>query len=102
MSSARIYKPARNAMQSGQGKSDRWLLEYDAEAARSFDPLMGYTSSTDMKSQIKLWFDSKEDAIAYAAKNGIACRVEEPAEATRKAVSYSDNFKFNRVGQWTH
>ncbi len=102
MSIARIYKPAKNAMQSGSGKSDRWLLEFEPEAARSFDPLMGTTASTDMRSQIKLWFDTKEEASAYAEKNGIAYRVEEPASVTRKAVSYSDNFKFSRVGQWTH
>jgi hypothetical protein len=98
---ARIYRPARNAMQSGASKT-RWLLEYEPEAARSVEPLMGWTSSGDMKSQIRLWFDTKDEAVAYAARNGIPCRVEEPKEATRKAVSYSDNFKFTRQGQWTH
>jgi hypothetical protein len=101
MSMARIYRPAKTAMQSGQSK-DRWLLEFEPEAARSFDPLMGTVASTDMKSQIKLWFDTKELAIAYAEKNGVPYRIEEPQEASRKAVSYSDNFKVNRVGQWTH
>jgi hypothetical protein len=98
---ARIYRPARNAMQSGASKT-RWLLEYEAEADRQVEPLMGWTSSGDMKSQIKLWFDSKEDAVAYAARNGIPFRIEEPRESTRKAVSYSDNFKYTRQGQWTH
>ena len=63
---ARIYRPARNAMQSGQAK-DQWLLEYEPEAARQIEPLMGWTSSTDMRSQVKLKFDSKDEAIAYAA-----------------------------------
>jgi hypothetical protein len=99
---ARISRPAKTAMQSGSAKSDRWLLEYEPEAARSVEPLMGWTSSTDMKSQIRLWFDTRDEAIAYATRNGIAYRVEEPREATRKAVSYSDNFKYTRVGQWTH
>jgi hypothetical protein len=98
---ARIYRPAKTAMQSGASKT-RWLLEYEPEQARQVEPLMGWTSSADMKSQIKLWFDTKEAAVAYAQKNGIPHRVEEPKEATRKAVSYSDNFKFNRQGQWTH
>jgi hypothetical protein len=98
---ARIYRPAKTAMQSGASKT-RWLLEYEAEADRLVEPLMGWTSSSDMKSQIKLWFDTREEAVAYALKNGIAHRVDEPKEATRKAVSYSDNFKFNRQGQWTH
>ena len=99
---ARIYRPAKTAMQSGAAKSNRWLLEFDQEVDRQVEPLMGWTSGSDMKSQIKLWFDSKGDAIAYANRNGLAFRVEEPRESTRKAVSYSDNFKYTRQGQWTH
>jgi hypothetical protein len=99
---ARIYRPAKTAMQSGAAKT-RWLLEYEPEEARQVEPLMGWTSSGDMKSQLKLWFDTAEDAIAYAVRNGIPYRVEKPAEAgPRKGMSYSDNFKFTRVGQWTH
>ena len=98
---ARIYLPARTATQSGQAK-DRWVLEYEPEAAREIEPLMGWTSSTDMKSQIKLRFDSREEAIAYAERNGVPYRVEEPRAATRKVVSYSDNFRHNRIAPWTH
>ena len=98
---ARIYKPARTAMQSGQAK-DKWLLEYEPETPRQIEPLMGWTSSTDMKSQIKLRFDTKEEAIAYAQRAGIPYRVEEPKPATRKLISYSDNFRSNRVAPWTH
>jgi hypothetical protein len=98
---ARIYRPAKTAMQSGQAK-DRWLLEYEPEAPRAVEPLMGWTSSADMKSQIRLWFDSEAEAVTYAQRNGIAYRVEQPRQATRKPVSYSDNFKFTRQGQWTH
>ena len=99
---ARIYQPARNAMQSGTAKTRVWVLEYAQGAAREIDPLMGWTSSSDMKSQLKLWFDSEAEAVAYATRNGIAYRVEQPNEAKRRTVSYSDNFKFTRVGQWTH
>ena len=74
---ARIYLPARSAMQSGQAK-DKWVLEYEPEKPREIEPLMGWTSSADMKSQVKLRFDSKDEAIAYAERNGIAYRVEEP------------------------
>ncbi len=98
---ARIYQPARNAMQSGQAK-DKWVLEYEPESPRQIEPLMGWTSSGDMKSQVKLKFDSKEEAIAYAQRNGVPFRVEEPKPTTRKIVSYSDNFRHNRVGAWTH
>jgi hypothetical protein len=98
---AKIYRPSRTAMQSGDAK-DKWLLEYEPEAARQIEPLMGWTSSTDMKSQIKLRFDTKEEAIAYAQRTGIPYRVEEPKQPTRKTISYSDNFKSTRVAPWTH
>jgi hypothetical protein len=99
---ARIYRPARTAMQSGTAKSTRWLLEFDQQEARDIDPLMGWTSSGDMRQQVKLWFDSKDEALAYAHRNGIAATVEEPHEPRRRQIAYADNFKFNRVGQWTH
>ena len=63
---------------------------------------MGWTSSSDTTSQVKLWFATREEAIAYAQREGIAYRVEEPKTATRRIMSYSDNFKTNRIGQWTH
>jgi hypothetical protein len=98
---AKIYRPARTAMQSGEAK-DKWLLEYDPETPRQIEPLMGWTSSTDMKSQIKLRFETKEEAIAYAQREGIVYRVEEPKRTARKTISYSDNFKPGRVAPWTH
>ena len=89
-------------MQSGTAKTTRWLLEYEPERPREVEPLMGWTSSGDMRQQLKLWFDNKEEAVAYATRNGIAYRIEEPKDPKRRIMSYSDNFKFNRVGQWTH
>ncbi|CAH1673412.1 MAG: ETC complex I subunit [Chelatococcus sp.] len=100
--SARIYKPARNAMQSGVAKTKRWVLEYDADRPREVEPLMGWTSSTDMKQQLRLFFATREEAVAYADKNAIHYRVEEPKPVQRRLSSYSDNFKFNRVQPWTH
>lgn len=99
---ARIYKPARTAMQSGSAKTKDWLLEFEPEEPRSVEPLMGWTSSGDMKQQVKLHFATKEEAIAYATRNGIAYQTFEPQEATTKILSYSDNFKVSRIGQWTH
>jgi len=100
--SARIFSPAKTAMQSGKAKTGLWLLEYDPAEKRSIDPLMGYTSSGDMKSQIRLVFESKEEAIAYAEKRGIAYRVQEPKPLKRRIISYSDNFKYERTTPWTH
>lgn len=99
---ARIHKPARNAMQSGQGKTKSWLLTYEPERPRTVEPLMGYTSSTDMRQQLRLSFETAEEAIAYCQRNGIPFRVEEANERLPKRMSYSDNFKFNRVETWTH
>ncbi|MFG1361076.1 ETC complex I subunit [Xanthobacter pseudotagetidis] len=99
---ARIYKPSRNATQSGVAKTKSWVLDYEPEHARLVEPLMGYTSSADMRSQIRLTFATKEEAVAYAEKRGIPFRVFEPHEAERKKISYSDNFAFKRMGQWTH
>ena len=63
---------------------------------------MGWTSSGDMKSQIKLWFETKEEAVAYALREGIPYRFFEPPPTSHKTVSYSDNFKTSRIGMWTH
>ncbi|GGE45154.1 hypothetical protein GCM10007276_22910 [Agaricicola taiwanensis] len=99
---ARIYKPSRNAMQSGQAKTKRWILDYEPEEARRVEPLMGWTSSGDMKSQIRLFFATREEAIAYAEHKGLTYKVIEPHSPTPKTLSYSDNFRWGRVGQWTH
>ena len=100
--SARIFSPAKTAMQSGKAKTGSWVLEYEPEQARKIDPLMGYTSSGDMKSQIKLVFDTKEEAVAYAEKRGIAFRLEQPKEAKRRQISYAENFRYDRKTPWTH
>ena len=99
---ARISRPAKTAMQSGQAKSQRWLLDYEPEAPKSVDPLMGWTSTSDAQAQIRLWFASKEEAIAYAERKGLEYKVVEPKDKTPKTMSYSDNFKYGRIGTWTH
>lgn len=99
---ARIYKPAKTAMQSGTAQSDEWLLVHDARVAREIDPLMGWTSSSDTETQVKLWFATKEEAVAYAQKAGIAFTLVEPEKRAMVRKSYADNFKFGRIGSWTH
>lgn len=101
---ARIYQPARNAMQSGQAKTKTWVLEYAPAAARTVDPLMGWTSSGDMNSQVRLTFDSKDAAVAYAQKHGLAFRVQEkePRAHVLRTHGYGDNFATNRRLPWTH
>jgi len=99
---ARIYQPAKNAMQSGRARTKNWVLEYEPETAREIDPLMGWTSSTDMRSQIELEFDTREEAIAYAQANNIPFQVFEPHLTKAHAKSYSDNFRFDRKIPWSH
>ncbi|MFC5583814.1 ETC complex I subunit [Nitratireductor kimnyeongensis] len=100
--SARIFSPAKTAMQSGKAKTGLWVLEFDPEIPRKIDPLMGYTTSADMKSQVRLTFESREEAIAYAERKGIPFRVEEPQLPKRRQVSYADNFRYDRKTPWTH
>lgn len=100
--SAKIYRPAKTAMQSGKAKTHLWILEFDQATPRKIDPMMGYTSSADTRQQVKLYFETQELAEAYAQRNGIEYRVMPPKEAARQVVSYSDNFKFNRTQPWTH
>jgi ETC complex I subunit conserved region len=101
---ARIYKPARTAMQSGQARTKLWVLEFVPAEARYIDPLMGWTGSSDMNSQVQLRFDTREAAEAYARKHGIDARVSEPkprAHILRKN-GYGDNFAPGRKFAWTH
>jgi hypothetical protein len=101
---ARIYRPSPSATQSGPGAAKPWRLNFDPESPRQIDPLMGWTSSGDMRQQIQLRFATKEEAVAFAERNGLPYRIEEPKEnrAARRAVSYADNFKTTRIGLWTH
>lgn len=100
--SARIYSPARNAMQSGKAKTGYWVLEFEPEKPRKIDPLMGYTSSGDMRTQVRLSFPTREEAVAYAEREGIPYRIEEPKEVKRRQISYADNFRHDRRTPWTH
>jgi len=100
---ARIYKPAKTAMQSGTAKTKEWVLDFEPEQAREIEPLMGWTSSGDMAQQIRLRFDTAEEAVAYCERHGIAHQVFAPKRtAARAAMSYSDNFAFKRRDAWTH
>ena len=98
----RIYKPAKTAMQSGPARTKDWVLEHEIEAPREIDPLMGWTSSRDMKQQLRLSFESKDEAVAYAERNGIPYRLAEPKPRQPVRKTYADNFRFGRRGGWTH
>lgn len=101
---ARIYQPAKTAMQSGSAKTHQWVLEFAPASEREVDPLMGWTSSTDTQSQVRLRFETRAAAEAYATENLIEYDLVEPKP--RKAVirprGYGENFATDRKGAWTH
>lgn len=99
---AKIYRPAKTAMQSGKGKTQMWVLEFEPQGRKQVEPLMGYTSSSDMLSQVKMKFETREEAIAYAERSDLAFRVIEPKLPKRRPMAYSDNFKYDRKVPWTH
>jgi ETC complex I subunit conserved region len=99
---ARIFKPAKNAMQSGTAMTKEWQLDYEPEQPRVVEPLMGWTSSGDMKQQVTLRFDTREEAVAYCERKGIPYQVIEPEEPARRPAAYADNFAFRGTEPWTH
>jgi hypothetical protein len=78
------------------------VLDYEPEEPRVVESLMGWTSSGDMKSQLRLQFSTKEEAVAYAERHGIPYQVQEGKQTQRRGLSYADNFSFSRRGAWTH
>lgn len=88
-------------MQQGRAGTERWLLEFEP-GAREVEPLMGWTSSRDTRRQLRLTFDSKEEAVAYAEKHGLMYSLEEPRERKIRPKAYAENFRTDRMGRWTH
>lgn len=101
---ARIYQPAKTAMQSGTAKTKGWVLEFVQASAREVDPLMGWTSSNDTQTQVRLRFDTSAAAEAYAVANGIEYEVIAPKSRKPliRARGYGENFATDRKGAWTH
>jgi hypothetical protein len=91
MKKAKIYIPNKNPMQSGLGKTDKWLLEFETKNPTK-NPLMGWESSSDTLTELKLEFSSKENAISYAKKKKIDFEIIEPKKRKTVKKSYSDNF----------
>ncbi|HEY7607871.1 MAG TPA: ETC complex I subunit [Alphaproteobacteria bacterium] len=94
---ARIYKPAKTAMQSGRALTREWVLEFEPAQRKSNDPLMGWVGSGDTPQQVRLFFDTKEEAIAYCKRRRIDHEVYEPKERAVRPKSYASNFRWDRV-----
>jgi len=95
--SVRIYRPAKSAMQSGTAASRQWVLEYESESPKAIDPLMGWIGSADMMGQVKLCFATREAALAYAKRQGLEARIEEPRSRAPIIKNYADNFRYDKV-----
>jgi len=99
---ARIYRPAKSAMQSGRANTRVWELVFEPAAARTPDPLMGWTVTTDTDGQVRLSFDTREEAVSFASRHGIAFELLESEQPAKIIKAYADNFAFGRKEPWTH
>ena len=99
---AKIYRPAKTAMQSGKAQSRAWRLEFTPSAAARPDALMGWTGSADATGQVRMSFDSKDAAIAFARAHAIPHQLLAAPEPKRIPRAYSDNFAFRRREPWSH
>ncbi|GAK33094.1 MULTISPECIES: ETC complex I subunit [Iodidimonas] len=93
MSKARIYRPSKSAMTSGQRNTQQWVLEFESKSPRFVEPLMGWTGSKDTKRQVKLRFGTQEEALAYAKKYKIDAQILPEQSRKRIIKPYADNFK---------
>ncbi|RMD92961.1 MAG: ETC complex I subunit [Alphaproteobacteria bacterium] len=101
---ARIYRPARNAMQSGSANTRRWVLEFLPSQARHIDPLMRWIGSADTETQLRLRFDTLKAAQEFAREHGIDAVVTPPHDRKPniRPGGYGDNFAHTRRQPWTH
>ena len=97
MALARIYRPAKTAMQSGRAQTRNWLLEYEPATRRDPDPLMGWSSARDTLNEVRLHFPTLDEAVGFAEKHGLDFAIIEPHARTPKAKSYADNFRYDRI-----
>ena len=93
MTGVRIYQPSKSAMQSGRANTRHWLLEFAPSEPKRPDELMGWIGSGDTRRQVRLRFDSRDEAVAYAERNGLAYVVEEPQVRQVRPKSYADKFR---------
>jgi hypothetical protein len=97
MATARIYQPAKTAMQSGRAQTRKWVLEYEPATRRDPDPLMGWSSAGDTLNQVHVRFDTLDEARAFADKLGLDYSVIEPHLSSSTPKSYADNFRYDRI-----
>ena len=94
---ARIYKPAKTAMQSGRANAREWVLDFEPAQRKAQDPLMGWTSSGDTPQQVRLTFATKDEAVAYCKRHRLDYEADDAKERTIRPKSYASNFRWDRV-----
>jgi hypothetical protein len=99
---ARIFQPPKTAMQSGYAKTHQWLLEFLPSTAKQPDALMGWIGGGDTQTQVRLHFETREEAVAFAERAGLTYEVELPHVRRIKPKAYADNFRYGRIENWTH
>ena len=99
---ARIFQPAKTAMQSGRAKTRKWVLEFEPTRRQQLDPMMGWTGAGDTMQQVRLTFDSKDEAVVHADRLELDYVAQEPKERIVKPKAYADNFAFGRRVPWSH
>ncbi len=103
MSRARIFQRPKTATQSGKAGAGNWVLDFEPAQREVNDPLMGWWGGGDMNGQVRLRFDTQEEAVAFAEKKGVPYEVETPpVPRPVKPKAYADNFKYGRAENWTH
>lgn len=93
MPDVRIFQPSKTAMQSGPGKTRRWLVQFERDGPQVADPLMGWIGSSDTRPQVRLFFDNKDEAIAFAERNKLSYVVQESRAHKVRPKSYAENFR---------
>jgi ETC complex I subunit-like protein len=96
MARAQIYRPAKTAMQSGS-RARKWVLAYEPATRREPEALMGWISAEDTLNEVRLHFETQEEAVAFATKHGLDFTVITPHESIETLKSYADNFRYDRV-----
>ena len=102
MPSVRVYQPRKTAMQSGRASTRHWVVEFEPEAKQVGDSLMGWAGRGDTRNQLRMRFDTREEAVAFCERQGLDFQVIEPRQRKQQAKSYADNFRFGRKKNWTH
>jgi len=99
---ARIFRPAKSAMQSGKASTQVWMLEFRPASARKPDTLMGWNTTTDMDGQVRMRFGTRDEAIEFATRHGIAFEVTDNPAPKKIIKAYAENFAYGRRQPWTH